>query len=116
MPSKKHTPKVLAPRLRGHAAPKPTVDEFLAARSRLTRVSTDFLTADLNTALTFTQIALQGDDDGVKKQRNRKAARKAYDTVHGLIDRVEVSDEDAKALRRNLERLKSELVKLGEIF
>ncbi len=115
MPSKKRTPKFLYPPLRGHAAPKPTVDDLLAARSRLTRVSTDFLKADLNTALTFTGIALQADDDG-KKQRNRKAARKAYDTVYGLIDRVELNDQDAKALRRSLDRVKSDLVKLGETF
>ena len=42
---------------RGHAAAKPTVDEWLASVDRMNRASAEFLKIDLDTALTFLQIA-----------------------------------------------------------
>ena len=98
-----------------YAAPKPTIDELLASRSRLNRVSADFLKVDIETALTFASLALQT-GNSEKKQRNCRAARKAYDTVVSLIDRVTLDQNDAQFLSRNLRRLKSELVQLGEVF
>lgn len=114
MPSKKfRSNRSGGPVLRGHAVPKPTVDQVLDTKSRFNKVSTDFLKLDLQTALTFTGLALHT-DDGVKKQRNRRAARKAYDTILHLIDRVTLTDREAEFFEEKLGRLKSDLIELGE--
>jgi len=98
-----------------YAAPKPSVDDFLASGARLNRVRVDFLKIDVATALTFSGIALQTQDPE-KRQRNRRSARRAYDTILGLIHRVPLTLDDAQILARNLRRLKSELVRLGEVL
>lgn len=117
-----HNPVIMPPdrirgagshKLRGHAAPKPTVDEVLASQSRPNKVSTEFLKVDLETGLTFANLALQADDNA-KKERNRRAARKAYDTIVRLIDRVILTDAETKFFKKNLQRLKDDLIKLGE--
>ncbi len=102
-------------RQRPFAAKKPTVDELLASGMRLNRAGADFLKVDVQTALTFTRIALQTKDPA-SRRRNRNSACKAYDTVLRLISKVQLSDSDARILGSNLERLKSELRELGEIF
>jgi hypothetical protein len=98
-----------------YATAKPTIDEILAAVARHNKTSTDFLKTDIETALTFAGIAraAQSSED---RARNLRAARKAYDTVVRLVDRVELSDHDARILGRSLARLKSELRGLGEEF
>ena len=98
-----------------YPVPKPTVDEVLGFGSRFRQVSTDFLKVDVATALTFAGIALQT-NDSEKRERNCRNARVAYDTVLRLIERVDLTDEDSQILNGNLERLKSELVQLGEAF
>ena len=89
------------------------MDELLATRKRLNRANSDFLKVDVQTALTFTGIALQTTDP-VKRQRNQRSARKAYDTVLRLMGKVQLSESDARTLGSGLERLKSELRELGE--
>ena len=109
---------VMAPakkRMKGHAAPAPTMDELLASRERMNRVSTDFLKIDLETALTFISIARQTKDD-VRRLRNRRAARKAYETVLKLIDKVDLNDLDRVRVVQALGKLKTELEVLGETF
>ena len=98
-----------------YAAPKPTVDIFLAAEEKFNHTGTDFLKIDLTTALTFAQTAL-ATDDPVKKKRNQASARRAYDTVLRLVQRVTLNDADASELKRGLARLKSDLMALGEVF
>ena len=98
-----------------YAAPKPTLDELLSQGRELNHVSVDFLKIDVTTALTFAGIAQQT-DDAVKKSRNQRAARKAYDTVLHLAEKVNLSPDDAEILAGNLARLKSELQALGETF
>jgi hypothetical protein len=98
------------------AAKKPTVDEILKVGAELNRTGTDFLKVDLKTALSFSNFALQSVDDPTKRQRNRRNARRAYDTVLRLLKRVSLSDDDAQRMNRNLERLKTELQHLGETF
>ena len=93
--------------------PKPTIDELLASRDRADRVSADFLKVDVATALTFTGIALTANNPE-RKTRNRRAARRAYETVLHLMPRIQLSEGDAEDLNRNLKRLKSELRSLGE--
>ena len=41
----------------GHPASKPTIDDLLASRERMNQTSTEFLKIDLETALTFADIA-----------------------------------------------------------
>jgi hypothetical protein len=114
MPSSRPRPdRSASSQQRGHSVPRPTVDELLASKSRFNKATTDFLKIDLETALTFTALALQA-QDREKKERNRKAARKAYDTITRLISRVTFSEVEANAFKENLERLRSDLIKLGE--
>ena len=79
------------------------------------RANTNFLKVDIATALTFSGIALQADDP-IKKNRNRRNARKGYDTIVRLVDKVHLSKDDAQVIREGLRRLKSELERLGEVF
>lgn len=103
------------PMTSGHPAAKPTMDEMLALRSRFNKASTDFLKLDLNTALTFTRLARESDNE-IKRERNRRSARKAYDTVLRLKQKISLNEGDAKQISENLERLKSELISLGEVL
>jgi len=91
------------------------VDELLANGREFNRVTADFLKVDVATALTFTEIALQT-SDSIKKRRNRRSARKAYDSIVRLAKKVDLTPDDGELLSRNLERLKSELQTLGEVF
>jgi len=95
--------------------PEPTTNEFLFSRERLNRASVEFLKVDLETTLIFLHIARQTDHVS-RQQRNLRAARKAYDTILRFMERVELSDEDIRALIIGLERLRSEMKELGEAF
>ncbi len=97
------------------AAKKPTVDELLASRRQLNAAGANFLKTDLQTALTFAGIALES-EQGPKRDRNRGNARRGYDTIVRLIRKFDLSEEDVRFLARNLQRLKSELQTLGEVF
>jgi len=98
-----------------YAAPRRTMDELLGFVSQFNKTRVNFLKVDLETALTFAGIAMRA-ENSMKKARNRRSARRAYDTVVRLIDSVDLPDEDAQLLARKLTRLKSELVSLGEVF
>ena len=102
-------------RTTGHAAPKATGDDLLASRDRLNRASADFLKIDLQTALTFLHIA-RHTEDVARQERNREAARRAYNTVLRLMKRVKLNEEDTRTIVLGLEQLKSELQELGEVF
>ena len=108
---------------RGHireavASKKPfrgSVDEYFASRERLTRASAEFLKVDLEMARTFLFTARQT-ADVARQERNRKAARRAYDTVLRLLERVKLKDDDVRVIVLGLEELRSELEKSGESF
>ena len=89
------------------------MDEFLATRWQLNRVSTDFLETDLRTALTFTKIARQTRDPE-RKARTRRNARKAYDMVVGYMTKVELTPSDVRVFSRLLKKLRFDLTELGE--
>jgi uncharacterized lipoprotein YehR (DUF1307 family) len=97
------------------AVAKPTVDEILTQANAVNRTGKDFLKLDVETALTFTSIALQT-KDAARKQRNRQSARRAYDTVMRFLERVSLSDQEAEGLAVKLDRLKADLKTLGEVF
>lgn len=81
----------------------------------LNKAGVEFLRLDVEVGLTFSGIALQA-QDSEKRARNLRAARKAYDTVLRLMDKVTLTEDGAKSLARNLFQLKCELVMLGEVL
>ncbi len=89
--------------------------EVARLEKQFNRAGTDFLKLDVVTALIFTATALKTDDPH-KKKRNQESARKAYDTVVRMAKRVRFQDEDAHELKNALHQLKSNLMRLGEIF
>lgn len=93
--------------------PKPSFDEILESSAKLNQAKIDFLKIDAETALTFTSIALQA-DNAARRERNRRSARKAYDTLVTLIPEIDLNAQDARILSEKMQRLKSELIRLGE--
>ena len=89
------------------------MDELLASREQMNRVSTEFLKVDLKTALTFVKIARQTPDH-YQKKRNCRAARRAYETVARLAKKVDLNAENGRAMTLELARLRAELEELGE--
>jgi len=79
------------------------------------RSGVDFVTADLNLGLTFSHMA-RGLRTQETKDRSRRNARRAYDTVVRFRDRVSPTTAEALLIRKRLARLKSELEQLGECF
>lgn len=100
---------------RAHAITRPTANELLAARERMNSVRVECVKVDLETALTFAKIARQTHDD-LRKQRICSAARKAYDVVVTMIQKVELTADDRGEVKRGLMQLQSELRALGETF
>jgi hypothetical protein len=82
---------------------------------QLNATNADFLIIDVETALTFTQLALETDNQE-KKVRNRKNARKAYDTILHLWDNVTFTPTQEGHMHEMIGRLKSDLELLGEKF
>jgi len=75
----------------------------------------DFLKADLEIALTFSHLALEAKDP-LKKSRNCRLARKAYESIVKLRQRVALAEEDARTLESDLQELRNNLVCLGEVL
>jgi hypothetical protein len=98
------------------AVKRPTLNQFLAANAELDRTRIDFLKVDIETALTFSGIALQSENNLEKRRRNQENARRGYDTIQRLLKKVPLNPADSRMLSRNLKRLKSELQDLGETF
>lgn len=99
----------------GHAAPRPTLGELIATRSELNRVRADFLKSDLETGMTFVQIARQTENESHRK-RSCRAARRAYDTVAKLAQKAGLTKQDSAVVRQGLAQLQKELRALGETF
>jgi hypothetical protein len=107
------------PRKQSAEARRPPISTQAAAEGltrtgqQLNATNADFLRIDVETALTFTQIALEADDPE-KRDRNRKNARKAYDTILHLREKVEFNPPQHKYMNEKLEQLKRDLITLGE--
>ena len=91
------------------------MDDILATRARLNQASADFLKVDVVTALTFSKIALES-HDSVKRRRNCENARRGYDTIVRLADKVTLTSNEAQFLAEKLQELRSDLLRLGEVF
>lgn len=79
------------------------------------RSGVDFVITDLNVGLTFSYMA-RGLLTQETKDRSRRNARRAYDTVVRFRDRVCPTTAEALSIQKKLARLKSELEQLGECF
>ena len=76
-----------------------------------------FLETEIETALTFAQVAFQAGNDYVKKRRNQENARKAYEAIMWARRRfslTELTAGDREAIEDKLSRLKAQLEQLGE--
>lgn len=97
------------------ANPRISVDQYLCALEDANTASVNFLKIDLQTALTFSGMALRSSDP-VRKRRNTRSARRAYDTIIRLRTNVHPKPADSDFLKSNLRLLKSDLCRLGETF
>lgn len=84
-------------------------------QQQFNRTGTEFLKVDVATALTFAATALNTDDPE-KKRRNQRSARKAYDTVLRMTQKVTLTPQDAKELSKSLHLLRANLMRLGEVL
>lgn len=105
----KHRPIEKAPL----TVPKPTIEELQRTEMQFNRAGIDFLKVDVATAMTFAQTALSTGDP-VKRRRNQRSARKAYDTVLRMATKVTLRDHDAEELKQALQQLNAKLKQLGE--
>ena len=86
--------------------------DFLRS-SDLNTTSIEFLLTDLETALTFMDVAQTSGDQEIK-QRNHKNAHLAYDTVIGLLSKVKPTAAQQQAIDEKLTLLKARLEAVGE--
>ena len=96
-------------------AGKAFVEQLTDTGKQLNSTNVDFLKIDVETALTFTGLALETDNQE-KKERNRKNARKAYDTIRQLWNKVTFTPSEETFMHEKLGRLKNDLELLGEKF
>jgi hypothetical protein len=89
------------------------MDALNQTGQRLNQTSKDFLRVDAQTALTFTEAALTTDNPE-KKERNIKNAKKAYDTIQRLSEKVSYTDSERAYMSQMMARLKKDLELLGE--
>ncbi len=73
----------------------------------------EFIKIELKAGLTFSTIALQAKDTS-KISRNTANARKAYEVLLRFIDRSMIGNEELAEIEQSLEKLKSNLIRLGE--
>lgn len=95
----------------------PRKNVSISPGAKVNHVRADFLRIDAEVALTFSSIAsMAKDGDEEKKRRTTKAARRAYDTILRLREKVELTDAEETKLDESMQRLKKELQSLGETF
>lgn len=74
----------------------------------------EFLFTELQAGLTFARIALNSKANDAKIERNRKNARKAYDSLLHFQKRISLSPEEKTRLEEGKKELKAALQRLGE--
>jgi glycogen debranching enzyme len=84
-------------------------------RSSVSKGAFEFLPTDLNTALTFMNVAESTGKADVR-ERNYKNARRAYDSVMRLMQNKTIDDTQREELNQRLAVLKSRLQNVGQQF
>jgi hypothetical protein len=74
-----------------------------------------FLKAELRAGLTFSKVALTSRRPE-RTVRNRALAKNAYSAFLPLMQRVSESEQDNLAMKDSFQKLKGNLVRLGEIL
>jgi hypothetical protein len=83
--------------------------------SSVTDNAFQFLLTDLDTALTFMDVAKSTENEGTR-QRNYANAREAYDTVVRLMQKLSLDNTQQEKLAEGLALLKSRLEDVGQQF
>ena len=83
---------------------------------RVERARFGFLISDLEIALTMTFLALNSQPDSDKRRRNQYNARRAYDEVVRLSEKMNLRASERDQISGKLAGLKSALQGLGESF
>jgi hypothetical protein len=76
-------------------------------------ITADFLKNELQTGITFADLALTAKHDD-RRERNKANARKAYDTALRFMDTHSPTPEITTELKDRLKHLRDQLKKLGE--
>ena len=83
--------------------------------SEFNQTGADFLKIELKTGLTFASIAVGEEPGSEKRITNQANARKAYETVLRLRNRLEIPTEAiTREIQNGLDQLRSALEELGE--
>lgn len=82
----------------------------------LNRKGLDFLFVDIETGLAFCEIAASSDRDKKTRQRNRGNARKAYNSVLKLSEKLAFTSEERIVFDEKVMALKRALQALGDVF
>ncbi len=93
-----------------------TTPDFYAVEKNANAARVKALMADLAAGLAFAKIASERTADSTKRERNRRNARKAYDSVVKFAKRASLASTEERALNDGLAKLKSALEQLGDTF
>lgn len=74
----------------------------------------EFLFTELQAGLTFARLALSFKADDAKIERNRKNARKAWDSLLHFQGRISLSREEKTKFEEGKKELRAALHRLGE--
>jgi hypothetical protein len=84
--------------------------------STLQRSGADFLFLDIEIALSMAKSALSAGAGTQKKARKQKIARRAYNTILHLSQRLKMTKEEDSDLKEKLATLRRTLEEVGELF
>ena len=93
---------------------KTTSSDFDKLRARLNNRYIEFLQVDLDLGLTMAQIAACADEGSARRERNRRNARRAYNAILELREKVVTTAEQSRQLSLKVRLLHTALVDLGE--
>ena len=82
-------------------------------QSKLNDRKLDLIKADLDTAYTFASMARETNDQN-KKIRNRKNARKGYNSILHFLSTAKLAHRETDAIYEGIAQLRCALIELGE--
>jgi hypothetical protein len=90
----------------------PLIDSIHQVLEKSHRVGVEFLLTDMRTGMTFLDIAEVTQSSEVR-DRNRRNARLAYDTVVRIMSRLSPTAEERSNLENGLSELRQRLIAVG---